>query len=252
MNIKPVNYSIIMPVYNGRNYFADALMSAIYSSGEQDEIVVIEDGSNDGGVKSIVENAQDYRVRYFQKDNGGVASALNYGLRVAQNPYFCWLSHDDLFLPNRLEEDRKLRMFCSDIVTFSSFYLFGANTNYIRLINRKEFALCRHFATRLLARRFMNGCTVTAPISKLKKFGFFDEELRHTQDYDMWLKILQEQKFSYIEAPTVMSRQHRNQDSKKMPLAAKREFRKIFIRHRSKISFRASLALDIMLLLRSF
>ena len=247
-----VKYSVVMPVYNGRNYFPEALMSAIETLGENDEIVVVEDGSTDGGVEDIVANMHDHRINYYFKVNGGVASALNLGIRKAKNPYFCWLSHDDLFLKNRLIEDRKLRNFCPDIITFSSFYTFTSEKKYARLINKKEFAVSKHFATFLLSRRFLNGCTVTAPICKLFELGLFDEDLKHTQDYDMWLKLLEDEYFSYIETPLVMSRQHAHQDSKKMPREARQEFRQLLRRHYSKLEIRFSLAFELILLIKSF
>ena len=251
MTVTKITYSVIMPVYNGRKYFRDALQSALSALGDGDEIVVIEDGSEDGGVGDVVAAVSDPRIRYEYQDNGGVASALNHGLKIAQNPYFAWLSHDDLFLPDRLREDRKLRRLCPDIVTFSAFYLFNDAAGYLNLVNKLKFATSQHFPTRLLARRFLNGCTVSAPISTLIKCGMFDESLRHTQDYDMWLKILERQKFTYIERPTVLSRQHPEQDSKKLPAAAKAEFREILRRHGGQVKVTAKLLFDLLLILRS-
>lgn len=238
MTDKNITYSVIMPVYNGRKYFGDALQSAVGALGDDDEIVVIEDGSKDGGVEDIVLAANDTRIIYKYQDNSGVASALNNGLKIARNPYFAWLSHDDLFLPDRLSEDRNLRQLFPDIVTFTAFYLFSEQTDHLHLVNKMKFATSDHFATRLLARRFINGCTVSAPIKTLMHCGLFDESLRHTQDYDAWLKILERQNFTYIEKPTVLSRQHSDQDSKKMPKQAKAEFVELLLRHYGKIRLR--------------
>jgi len=252
MNNKIIKYSVIMPVYNGKEYFGEALNSALTALGTEDEIVVVEDGSKDGGVGDIIKAAKDRRIRYVNQENGGVASALNHGLKIARNPYFAWLSHDDLFLSTRLQHDRELRKIAPDIVTFSTFYLFTKRKENFHLVNKRELATSHLFATRLLARRFLNGCTVTAPISTIFECGLFDETLRHTQDYDMWLRILEKQNFTYIENPTVLSRQHADQDSKKMPSDARYEFRKILKRHISKIRLRKSTVLDIIILLAIF
>ena len=48
MTVTKITYSVIMPVYNGRKYFRNALQSALSALGDGDEIVVIEDGSEDG------------------------------------------------------------------------------------------------------------------------------------------------------------------------------------------------------------
>jgi GT2 family glycosyltransferase len=244
-----VNYSVIMPVYNGRNYFGAALHSALAALGDGDEIVVIEDGSKDGGVEDIVAAANDPRIRYEAQENGGVAAALNRGLMVARNEYFAWLSHDDLFLPDRLSEDRKIRELCPEIVTFSAFYLFTDLADHLHLVNKLKLATSNYFATHLLAHRFLNGCTVTAPISTLVKCGMFDVELRCTQDYDLWLKILETQKFTYIAKPFVLSRQHPQQDSKRIPSEARKEFLLILRRHFKQLRFRKSTILAIVTLL---
>ena len=116
-----ITYSVIMPVYNNRKYFGAAIQSALAALGDEDEIVMIEDGSDDGGVEDVIDAVNDPWIRYKHQENGGVASVLNHGLIIARNPYFAWLSHDYLFLPDRLGEDRKLREFCLDIVTFTAF-----------------------------------------------------------------------------------------------------------------------------------
>ena len=246
-----ITYSVIMPAYNGRKYFGAALQSALVALVEEDEIVVIEDGSNDGGVEDIIHAVEDHRIRYQYQENCGVASALNHGLEIARNPYFAWLRHDDLFLPDRLSEDRQLRQLCPDIVTFTALYLFSDDANDLNLVNKLKLAMSHDFATRLLARRFLNGCTVSAPIKNFIQRGLFDESLRHTQDYDMWLKILETQKFTYIATPTVLSRQHPKQDSKKLPEAARLEFREILHRHWGQVRFKIELLLDLLLILRS-
>ncbi|ERL99457.1 glycosyl transferase [Rhodobacteraceae bacterium HIMB11] len=158
-----ITYSVILPAYNGRKYLGAALQSALVALVEEDEIAVIEDGSNDGGVEDIIHAVEDHRTRYQYQENCGVASALNHGLKIARNPYFAWLRHDDLFLPDRLSEDRQLSQLCPDIVTFTAFYLFSDDANDLNLVNKLKLATSHDFATRLLPRRFLNGCTVSAP-----------------------------------------------------------------------------------------
>src|SRR3712207_3130180 len=65
------------------------------------ELVVIDDGSKD----RTPEVARSYgeRVRYVRQENGGVAVAFNHGIRLARGRYVSWLSHDDLFAPEKLE-----------------------------------------------------------------------------------------------------------------------------------------------------
>lgn len=225
MNQNNIRYSIIIPVYNGRRYFRDALRSAINASGNDDEIIVVEDGSTDGGVAKIINEFSDSRIRYISQENRGVASALNMGLRAARNQYFAWLSHDDLFMENRLNNDRALRNLFPNIVTYSSFFRFCEKTCSLLQIKHTRHPNFKYFAPQLLSKSFLNGCTVSAPISLLFEHGLFDENLLHTQDYDMWLKISENTEFVFISIASVISRQHIDQTSVKFSNDARREIR---------------------------
>lgn len=245
-----IRYSIVMPVYNGRDYFQFALNSAVSCLGASDEIIVVEDGSTDGGVEEFVKKTNDQRVRYFFQNNSGVASALNTGINHARNSYFCWLSHDDMFLPNRLDSDRNIRQLIPNIVTFSSFIMLFEPNGRIQAPKFNGLRKQDQFASSLLARRFLNGCTVTSPISLIRECGMFDEKLRHVQDYDMWLKILDTSEFHFLQEPLVISRQHSNQDSKKMPEDAKKEYRKMVRQHSGKIKLRMNNIYNLALIMR--
>lgn len=218
-------YSVIMPVYNGRKYFEDALLSVLSSATEEDEIVVVEDGSIDGGVQHIVErHISRTPIRYLSKSNGGVASALNVGLEVASKTIFTWLSHDDLYLPNRLASDRDMRRLLPDLVTVSNFYLLYEESGQCIHVNSTR-KIGNRQTIKLLGSRFINGNCLSAPVQLLKSVGGFNEALRHTQDYDLWCRLLRTTTFTAIQSPTVISRQHSNQDSKREPKAAREEYR---------------------------
>lgn len=213
-----------MPVYNGRDYFETALISAIEALGPEDEIIVIDDGSKDGGVLDIVErNLGSVHIKHHRKENGGVATALNLGLELAANRVFAWLSHDDIYLPNRFEMDRSLRKHSPDSVTVSNFYLFNDVDRQLKLVNSLS-ALSKKQRFRLLSRRFLNGNCLTAPVQLLKQCGGFDHHRKHTQDYALWLRMMKSSQFVAINDATVLSRQHPNQDSKSQPLLAKQEY----------------------------
>lgn len=220
-------YSVIMPVYNGREYFEQALISAISALSEEDEIVVVEDGSTDGGVKQIVDRHMSRAaIRYVCKSNGGVASALNIGLETARNPVFSWLSHDDLYLPNRLTSDRRLRQTLPDLVTVSNFYVYFEGAGRCTHVDSTKKIGGRQ-KVRLLGSRFINGNCVSAPVQLLTSLGGFNEALRHTQDYDLWCRLLRSTALTAIPIPTVISRQHPNQDSRRAPLAARNEYKQL-------------------------
>ena len=95
--------SIIIPVYNGSNFMREAIDSALAQTYNNIEIIVINDGSCDEGKTRDIALSYGERIRYFEKENGGVSSALNLGLREMRGAYFSWLSHDDWYLPEKVE-----------------------------------------------------------------------------------------------------------------------------------------------------
>ena len=94
--------SVIIPVYNGINYLQEAINSVFAQTYENVEIIVVDDGSTDG-TWALIESCNS-KIRSFKKENGGTASALNLGIRNAFGDFISWLSHDDLFMPEKLEK----------------------------------------------------------------------------------------------------------------------------------------------------
>ena len=108
--MKKINNSkvtIVIPVYNGSNYLAEAIDSALAQTYKNIEILVINDGSNDNGATEKIAKSYGNKIRYFKKENGGVATALNLGIEKMSGEYFSWLSHDDLYYPEKIEKQIK-------------------------------------------------------------------------------------------------------------------------------------------------
>ena len=84
--------SIAVPVYNGSNYMRDAIDSVLTQTYSNFEVLVINDGSQDGSATEDIAKSYGDRILYFSKPNGGVASALNRALEESKGEYFCWLS----------------------------------------------------------------------------------------------------------------------------------------------------------------
>ena len=95
--------SIIIPVYNGSNYLKEAIESALGQTYKNIEILVINDGSNDKGLTHNLAISFGDKIKYYKKENGGVASALNFGIVKMKGEYFSWLSHDDIYKPEKTE-----------------------------------------------------------------------------------------------------------------------------------------------------
>ena len=107
----PVQFSIIVPVYNCANYLEECVAGILAQSESAFELLLIDDGAQDesGAIcDSLAE--RDARIRVFHKENGGAASARNYGLDRARGRYVLFIDGDDLVERDLLERvSRELR-----------------------------------------------------------------------------------------------------------------------------------------------
>ena len=104
--------SVIVPVYNGERFIAEAIQSALLQTYRNIEVLVIDDGSTDKTAAVLqAQAALDSRVRIIRQANGGVARARNRGLAEARGEFVAPLDADDLWDPSKIERqvDRMLQ-----------------------------------------------------------------------------------------------------------------------------------------------
>lgn len=93
---REITYSVILPVYNGEKTLGRCLDSLTGQLREDIEILLINDGSRDGTEDLCRVYAGQYpQLRLFTKENGGVASARNFGLSQARGKYILFVDSDD-------------------------------------------------------------------------------------------------------------------------------------------------------------
>jgi len=213
--VKP-KVSIVIPVYNGANYLGQAIDSALAQTYPNCEVVVVNDGSTDGGATEAIAKSYGDRVRYFYKPNGHVASALNYGIRQMAGDYFSWLSHDDLYHPDKI----KAQIECASMtdprtVVYSDFEILDVDSGAVTavLLPHIEPAGFRYFIT---LNSMLHGCTVLVPKLCLDECGPFVETLRTTQDYDMWYRLARICSFVHLPRILVTSRHHAEQGTRQL------------------------------------
>lgn len=101
--------SVIIPVYNVREYLDKCMYSILHQTFNDYEIILIDDGSNDGSQNLCDEYANDYQiVRTVHKKNGGLSDARNSGIRVSQAEYITFIDSDDYVENDYLEYLYKL------------------------------------------------------------------------------------------------------------------------------------------------
>lgn len=211
--------SIIVPVYNGEKYVAQAIECALSQTYSNIEIIAVNDGSTDG-TDGILASYGD-RIKYIKKENGGVSSALNAGISAMTGDYFAWLSHDDLIERDHIE---KLIGYLSrhkneKVIPFSEFKLIDENGELLAKatldarLNLFDYkiSVTDKYAPLLFGE--INGGSVLIPKEAFDKYGMFDESRRITQERDMWSRLLKEYRFICIPYVTASIRVHGEQVS---------------------------------------
>ena len=215
MSLTPL-VSIIIPVYNGSNYLREAIDSALAQTYQNIEILVINDGSNDDGATEAIAQSYGNKIRYFSKPNGGVSTALNLGIKNMKGQYFSWLSHDDLYYPNKIERqmDFLTKLDNQEVMLFADFEVLNNETGIKEsvLLDADMLALKPKYS---ILRGCINGITVLLPKKVIDQVGWFDEKLSYTQDYDYWMRVQDHIPAVHMSDILTTTRIHSNQDSHK-------------------------------------
>jgi GT2 family glycosyltransferase len=210
---RSLRVTVVMPVFNGRPYFRSALASAAAQTYPDLEILVVDDGSADPiEVADDVAAVACSKIRLLRKSNGGVGSALNQAIEHATGQFFAWLSHDDLYHPDKIARQIEYhrRIGDPDGSLFSNFDLIDDAGSLVGRTRFTRAGLMNAPRSALLG-SFINGCTVLVPMHVMRKVGPFDETLRYTQDYDLWHRILKMHDFYLQEDRLVRYRIHATQ-----------------------------------------
>lgn len=207
--------SIIIPVYNGADYLVEAIDSALAQTYQNIEVIVVNDGSTDEEQTEEIALSYGDSVRYFYKKNGGVASALNYGIEKMTGDYFSWLSHDDFYKPNKIELEMDVfkSVNFSDVIVYSDYDFVdeeGALIQEIRMPDVEGYQMVYY----LLAEQSLHGCTLLIPKKIFEEVGVFREDLKTTQDYTLWLKMAEKYRFMRCAENLVCGRLHVSQGSR--------------------------------------
>jgi len=211
--------SVIIPVYNGKDFVEKALRSVIRQEYPAHEIIVVDDGSTDD-THRILDSFGD-RIILRRIKNQGAAVAMNVGLSIATGECVAFLDQDDIWFANYLKVQAevvrkypKAGFFCCDFVCR---YPFNHNRlqkhflslRYLREINFDGILKTNPFE--LLIKENFTGAVSSVVIRKevIDQVGKFDKEIL-VEDYDYWLRCAKITKFVILSRTLLYKRIHKN------------------------------------------
>jgi glycosyltransferase involved in cell wall biosynthesis len=184
--------SIVLPTYNHADLLPSAIESVLQQTFNDFEFIVVNDGSTDG-TRSYLGGLHDPRIRVINQDNKGLPEALNAGFRAAQGELYTWVSSDNCCAPFFLEGlVSALDAFPDSDFAYSAFSWIDGH-DHITGVHRDQDLRYPHLIAAnpgiasFMYRRTCHG-----------KVGFYNPDLEGAEDWDMWLRILQQSPPVYV------------------------------------------------------
>lgn len=180
--------SIITPVFNSEKFIVKTIESVLSQTYEQWEMILVDDASSDASVE-IIEQFQinNPQIKLFQlKHNEGTAVARNKATELATGDYIAFLDADDLWEPNKLEQQIKTMLSQNLDVCFSSYELINEAG---QSLNKVVQALPVLSYEKLLKSNYIGNLTGIYNVKTLGKI--FVPNLKKRQDWLLWLIALQ-------------------------------------------------------------
>lgn len=187
--------SVVIPLYNKEDEVARAINSVLSQTFTDFELIIVDDGSTDTSL-AIAKSFSDRRISVLNKQNGGVSSARNHGIKHAKNDLVALLDGDDWWARDFLITLYQLSKKYPDASIYGCQYVQVNSQNEIMRLNRfpdiKEgyFELYNHLFA-------INSSSVLLRKKVFEKYGYFDEKLTHGEDTDMWIRISIKSKVCY-------------------------------------------------------
>jgi glycosyltransferase involved in cell wall biosynthesis len=197
--------AVIIPTFNHARFLARAIDSVLAQTRSVDEIIVVDDGSDDNPA-GVVSQYPD--VQFIRQINRGPSAARNVGLRYSSATYVTFLDADDQFLPAAVESGLNCILQHPEFALVYGGYRFISENG--RAIGPDYFYPIEgdaHIAL-LKANRIVMHATVLYRRCRLLEINGFDETLRRGEDYDVYLRIAKNWEIGSHPATVAEYRRH--------------------------------------------
>ena len=190
--------SVVIPVYNRRELIERAIGSVLLQTVAPREIIVVDDGSEDGTSDFV--RSRFPRVKVLTQQRSGVSAARNFGIVESQGEWIAFLDSDDEWLPAKiqmqeqwLQNNPEIRVCHCDEIWIRK----GVRINP-KIRHKKHGGWIFHHCLPLCV---ISPSAVVIHRDVFKEVGTFDESLPVCEDYDLWLRMTHRFEVGYIDQP---------------------------------------------------
>ena len=195
--------SLVLPVFNGEAYLAQALESIFAQTCKDFELIAVDDCSTDRSPRILAEYASRHpQMRVLRNpQNAKLPASLNAGFRAARGRWFSWTSDDNLLEPGMLARLYDAARTESADIVYSDFHLIDADGNPIERVRAGQ--------PQDLVIGNPIGCSFLYRSAVDERLGGYDERLFGVEDYDFWLRAYRAGlRFEVIHEPLYRYRRH--------------------------------------------
>jgi glycosyltransferase involved in cell wall biosynthesis len=205
--------SVIMSVYNGEKYLRASIESILNQTLTEFEFIIINDGSTDK-TKDILKYFSDGRIIVIEQQNCGLTISLNKAISISRGKYIARQDADDISMPSRLEKQKYFLENNKDMIMVGSTYCIINEENEEKGIYKLPISDTEIRWNMIFRNPFCHS-TIMIHSDIMKKENLcYDNKLYHSQDYDLWSRIIKFGKVQNIEEPLIKLRFHSNQIGK--------------------------------------
>ena len=193
--------SVVIPTFNRLIYLERAIKSVLNQTISVNEIIIVDDGSDDGTSEFIYSNYPN--LKYIFQSNSGVSAARNTGIKAASSNWIAFLDSDDAWVTNKIQKQITELELNPEMNFCHSNEIWIRNGREIKQKNtHKKFG--GFIFDKCLDKCRISPSTVICRKSLLIKLNGFDEDLAICEDYDLWLRITSNNPVIYIEKPLII------------------------------------------------
>ncbi|GAG76177.1 unnamed protein product [marine sediment metagenome] len=189
------SFTVVIPLYNKALHIKRTLQSVLEQNYKDFEIVVVDDGSTDGGV-NIVKQINDNRIRLIQQENQGVSAARNKGIENARNELIAFLDADDEWKPNHLDVLARLIKKFPEAGAYGTAYQKKLKNGKSWIPDFKAIPLSpwegivpNYFKAVAVGPEILWTSAIAVWKEVFDKAGYFRVDIRNGEDADMWVRI---------------------------------------------------------------
>ena len=214
--------TVIIPLYNKEASIATALRGVLAQTYQDFEIVVVDDGSTDGGA-AVVEQFDDPRIRLIRQANGGVSAARNRGIAEAKGEHIAFLDADDEWMPTFLEEIAALIAAYPECKARATNYIFNSNgVKSPTILRRMPFTegrgvLTNYFEVASCSHPPMWTSAVCIDRDLLQEIGGFPVGIKSGEDLLVWARTAVRTQWAYSMKPLAQYNLGEGYDKKNLP-----------------------------------